>query len=97
MSEPQSPIRVRLLASDLVPVIQGKGAEQGVNVSGRSTHYAYDQANLLLAAEDLYAMLTRVVNEAKKSNERNPLGGGVSDVMLKEATELLSRVYHSTY
>ncbi len=92
MPEPQI-MRVTLVASDLVPVIQGKGAQQGINVSGGSTHLAYDQAHLLLAAEELYMMLRKVVNEAKKSKQRSPLAGGVSDVILKEATELLSRVY----
>jgi hypothetical protein len=93
MSEPRKILTVRLAPSDLVPVIQRKGNEQEANVSGPFTHVAYAQANLLLAAEDLYTMLSRVVNEAKKSKERSPLGGGLSDVMLKEATELLRRVY----
>jgi hypothetical protein len=93
MSEPRKILTVRLTPSDLVPVIQRKGSEQNANVNGPFTHYAYDQATLLLAAEDLYTMLSRLVNEAKKHKERNPLSGGLSDVMLKEAAELLRRVY----
>jgi hypothetical protein len=93
MSEPRKILTVRLTASDLVPVIQRKGTEQDANVNGHFTHYAYAQANLLLAAEDLYTMLSRIVAEAKKSKERSPMGGAVSDVLLKEAMELLRQVY----
>jgi hypothetical protein len=95
MSDPRKTLQVRLSASDLVPVIQKKGAEQRANVSGAFTHYAYDQANLMLAAEDLYSMLSRVVKEAKRAKGKNPLGSSLSDALLTEATELLERVHHN--
>jgi hypothetical protein len=78
----------------LIPVIQRKGSEQGVSVEGWSAHYAHDQANLLLAEEDLYRLLTKVVAEAKRAKGRNPLGPGMSSALLKEAEELLKSVYH---
>ncbi len=77
-------------------MIQRKGVEQEVQVTDRYTHYAYDQANLLLAAEDLYNMLSRVVNEAKRLKTQHPLGHSLSDALLAEATELLKRVHHNS-
>jgi hypothetical protein len=84
--------RVHLSISDVMPIIQQKGAEQGVNVSGPLSHYAHDQAHLMLAAEDLYAVLSRVVKEAKRLKANHPLGSHISDELLTQATEVLNRV-----
>jgi hypothetical protein len=52
----------------------------------------------MLAAEDLYNMLSRahVVNEAKRLKRQHPLGSNLSDALLAEATELVKRVHHNS-
>ena len=89
MPSPLKISKVRLQAADLVPIIQRRGNEQGVEVAGPYAHYAYEQANLHLLAEDLFDMLARVVRAAK--------GAGVSQALQGEASVLLDRVILNQY
>ena len=94
MPEQNSMLKVRLDVEDLVPVIQKKGEQQGLSVAGQYSHTAYHQARLLLASEDLYTMLSKMVKDAKKGRE-GLLPRAISTTLLDEASELLERVYHT--
>jgi hypothetical protein len=84
MPAPPKICKVRLSPDDLISIIQKRGNEQGAEVAGTLSHYAYEQAKLHLLAEDLFGMLARVVKAAK--------GGGISQPFLHEATAILEKV-----
>ncbi len=87
MATPSKISKVRLTANDLVPIIQRRGNERNVQVAGDFAHYAYDQANLLLLAEDLFEVLSRIVRAAQR-------GSGPSQAVIGEAATLLEQITH---
>lgn len=93
MNEPEKISKVRLSEYDLVEIIKRRGAEQKKQVDGPYLHYAHAQARLLLAAEDVFDMLSRVVRETKRLKQRTP-GTGVSDALLEEAMNLIEGIKH---